>query len=293
MVGTRAQGIETMNWLGKVFVVLILIMSLVFMGLAMAVYATHKNWKDIIEGPNGLAAQLQQAQTENQKLTDQHNRKVEELDAEILAAEQQVRKLESERVALIARNAEMQAERDQLVQERREATAAVAATQANNDKLAADAATLRQQIRDEQQARDTAFNATLAATEELHQLRNEYESALERSQDLTRRNAGMEHIMRAEGLDPAADPSGVVPTVDGIVSQIRRIAGGQLAEVTIGTDDGLKEGNKLHVYRGSRYLGRLEVVETSPDKAVGRVERAYQQGAIQEGDRVATRLTTN
>ena len=40
-----------MNWLGKVFVVLILIMSLVFMGLAMAVYATHKNWKEIIEGP--------------------------------------------------------------------------------------------------------------------------------------------------------------------------------------------------------------------------------------------------
>jgi hypothetical protein len=282
-----------MNWLGKVFVVLILIMSLVFMGLAMAVYATHKNWREIIEGTNGLAAQLQQAQTTNNQLTEQHNRKVEELDAEIQAAEQRARQLEAERVALIARNAEMQAERDQLVQERREATAAVAATQANNDKLAADAATLRQQIRDEQQARDAAFNATLAATEELHQLRNDFEAARERQQQLTRQNAGMEHIMRAEGLDPAADPSGVVPTVDGIVSQIRRVAGGQLAEVTIGADDGLKEGNKLHVYRGSRYLGRLEVVETSPDKSVGRVERAYQQGAIQEGDRVATRLTTN
>jgi hypothetical protein len=268
-------------------------MSLVFMGLAMAVYATHKNWREIIEGTNGLAAQLQQAETKNTQLTEQHNRKVEELDAEIQAAEQRARQLEAERVALIARNAEMQAERDQLVQERREATAAVAATQANNDKLAADAATLRQQIRDEQQARDAAFNATLAATEELHQLRNDFEAAQERQQQLTRQNASMEHIMRAEGLDPAADPSGVVPTVDGLVSQIRRVAGGQLAEVTIGADDGLKEGNKLHVYRGSRYLGRLEVVETSPDKSVGRVERAYQQGAIQEGDRVATRLTTN
>jgi hypothetical protein len=271
--------------------VLILIMSLVFMGLAMAVYATHKNWKEIIDGQNGLKAQLDQANAQNQTLTTQHNRKVEELDAEIQAAERRAVQLESERVALIARNAEMQAERDQLVQERRGATAAVAATQANNDKLAADAATMRQQIRDEQQARDAAFNATLAATEELHQLRNEYEAALERSQQLSQQNAGMAHIMRAEGLDPAADPSGVVPTVDGIVSQIRRVAGGQLAEVTIGADDGLKEGNRLHVYRGSRYLGRLEVVETSPDKSVGRVERAYQQGAIQEGDRVATRLT--
>jgi hypothetical protein len=280
-----------MNWLGKVFVVLILVMSLVFMGLAMAVYATHKNWKDIIDGPNGLATQLQTANQENERLKAQHNRRVEELDAEVAAAEQQVRKLEAERVGLIARNAEFQAERDQLVQERREATAAVAATQANNDKLASDSATMRQQIRDEQQARDVAFKATLAATEELHQIRNEYEAALERAQQLTTKNAGMAHMMRAGGLDPEADPNGVVPTVDGIVTEIRRVAGGQLVELSIGSDEGLREGNTVEVFRGSRYLGRLEILQTSPDKSVARVDRRYQQGAIQEGDRVATRLS--
>ena len=72
-----------MNWLGKVFVVLILIMSLVFMGLAMAVYATHKNWKEVIDGPNGLAARSFSKQKQRTtQLTEQHNRKVEELDAE-------------------------------------------------------------------------------------------------------------------------------------------------------------------------------------------------------------------
>jgi hypothetical protein len=280
-----------MNWLGKVFVVLILVMSLVFMGLAMAVYATHKNWKDIIEGPNGLAAQLQEANQQNEQIKAQHNRRVEELDAEIAAGEQQIRKLEAERVALIARNAEFQAERDQLVQERREATAAVAATQANNDKLATDAVAMRQQIRDEQQARDTAFKATLAATEELHRIRNDYKAARERAQQLTSQNAGMAHMMRAEGLDPEADPSGVVPTVDGIVTEIRRVAGGQLVELSIGSDEGLREGNTVEVFRGSRYLGRLEILQTSPDKSVARVDRRYLQGAIQEGDRVATRLS--
>jgi hypothetical protein len=280
-----------MNWLGKVFVVLILVMSLVFMGLAMAVYATHKNWKDVIDGPNGLAARLQEETQENDQLKAQHNQRVEELDAEIAAAEQQVRKLEAERVALIARNAEFQAERDQLVQERREATAAVAATQANNDKLASDAAAMRQQIRDEQQARDAAFKATLAATEELHRIRNDYEAAQERARQLTSQNAGMAHMMRAEGLDPEADPSGVVPTVDGIVTEIRRVAGGQLVELSIGADEGLREGNTVEVFRGSRYLGRLEILQTSPDKSVARVDRRYQQGAIQEGDRVATRLS--
>ena len=42
--------------------------------------------------------------------------------------------------------------------------------------------------------------------------------------------------------------------------------------------------------RGGKYLGRLDIIETSPDKAVARVDRRFQQGTIQEGDRVATRI---
>src|SRR5688572_24406919 len=248
----RTQGIETMNWLGKVFVVLILIMSLVFMGLAMAVYATHKNWKEVIDGPNGLKAQLEQENQENEQLKQLHNRREQELTAEKDAAERRLSQLESERDALVARNNEIQTELDQLKQERRDATAAVAATQANNDRLAADATALRQQVRTEQQARDTAFQATLAATEALHQLRNEYETARERSEQLTKQVAGMTTVMKENGMDPATDPSGVVPTVDGVVSQVRRTGGSQLVELTIGADDGLKEGNTVEVFRGSR-----------------------------------------
>jgi len=109
-----------MNWLGKVFVVLILIMSLVFMGLAMAVYATHKNWKEVIDGPNGLKAQLEQENQENEQLKQLHNRREQELTAEKDAAERRLSQLESERDALVARNNEIQTELDQLKQERRD-----------------------------------------------------------------------------------------------------------------------------------------------------------------------------
>ena len=68
-----------MNWLGKVFVVLILLMSIVFMSLAMMVYATHKNWREVIEGPNGLAVQLKNEQTENEQLKADYLRRDEEL----------------------------------------------------------------------------------------------------------------------------------------------------------------------------------------------------------------------
>ena len=37
-----------MNLIGKIFTVLIFVMSIVFMTMAIMVYATHKNWRDVV-----------------------------------------------------------------------------------------------------------------------------------------------------------------------------------------------------------------------------------------------------
>lgn len=279
-----------MNWLGKVFVVLILIMSVVFMTLALMVYATHKNWKDVIEGPNGLQKRLQEATAKLEQEKADHLRREEELKGEVDAEKQQVRKLETERVGLVERNTAIQTELDQKRQDERQNIAVVATTQDNNKMLSTEVTALRQQIRTKEQDRDKLFKETLEATEKLHQVSGQYESAREMSEQLTKQVAGMKTVMDAKGVDPATDPSGVVPTVDGLVSQVRRSGGAQFVEVTIGSDDGLTTGTKLEVYRGDRYLGRLDVVSTSPDKSVGKVDRRFLQGQIQEGDRVATRI---
>jgi hypothetical protein len=276
-----------MNWLGKVFVVVILILSLVFMGLAMAVYATHKNWQQV---SLDLNKKLQASQAENQKLQTEHNRRIEELESAKTAAEQQAAKLDAERVALAEHNAQIQAELDGLRQNQRVAIASVDATQKINVGLASDVTGLRKQIKDAQLDRDKLFKSALDATEELHQAAGEYNTARERNEQLTKQTAGMTAVMREKGIDPNTDPGSVVPTVEGVISKIERKAGGQLVEVTIGADDGLKAGNTLEVSRGAKYLGRVEIIQTSPDKSVGRVDRKFQQGQIQEGDRVATRI---
>jgi hypothetical protein len=276
-----------MNWLGKVFVVVIVIMSLVFMGLALAVYATHKNWQQV---SLDLNKKLQASQAENQKLQTEHNRRVEDLEREKSIAEQQVAKSEAERVSLAERFAQIQTERDGLVQNQRDHIAAVASTQKINEGLATDVTKLRTDIRGTIEARDRLFKQALDATEELHKAAGEYNTTRERNEQLTKQTAGMTAVMREKGIDPATDPGSVVPTVEGLVSKIERKAGGQLVEVTIGADDGLKAGNTLEVSRGAKYLGRVEIIQTSPDKSVGRVDRRSQQGQIQEGDRVATRI---
>ena len=51
----------SMNLVGKIFVVLIFVMSVVFMAFAMAVYATHKNWREVVAalaGSGGPSKQL-------------------------------------------------------------------------------------------------------------------------------------------------------------------------------------------------------------------------------------------
>jgi chromosome segregation ATPase len=276
-----------MNWLGKVFVVLILLMSVVFMALSMAVYATHKNWKTVADN---LQTQLTTATQESANLKTAHNRRVEELSTEIEAREQQVRKLETERVSLADRNVQIQTELDGLRQNEKAQLATMTSTQDLNKSLTAEVTGLRGQIRTEQQARDAAVATTLGATEELHQLKGEFETARTRTNQLMKQVSDMSHVMREKNIDPATDPKGVVPIVNGVVSQIRRAGGAQLVEVTIGADDGLTAGNTLEVSRGARYLGRIEILETTPDKSVGRVDRNFQQGQIQEGDRVATRI---
>jgi hypothetical protein len=280
-----------MNFLGKVFVVLVLIMSIMFMCFAVVVYTTHKNWKDLVEGPNGLRARLTQSQAELDSLKTQHDRQVEQLAAEQQAAEQQATKLETERNLLVQTNASIQGELDQLKQQQRDHTAAIASTQKNNEDLSAQVADLGRQKRDSELARDAQYAQMLTATEQRNQLVGQLETTTERNMQLTSQVSNMTRVMEANGINPATNAGAVTPTVDGVVSRIQRSGGTQLVEVTIGADDGLKSGDTLEVFRGSKYLGRLNIMQTSPDKSVGQVNRRFQQGQIQEGDRVATRLS--
>ena len=78
------------------------------------------------------------------------------------------------------------------------------------------------------------------------------------------------------------------PQVDGVVTAVRD---SNLIEVSMGRDEGIRRGHTLDVYRATgTYLGRLKVIETSSDRAVGRIVPEFLQGVIRKGDRVASRL---
>ena len=92
-----------MNLLGKIFVGLIAVMSLVFMSFAMMVYGTHRNWKAEIEREDknspdkgGWKQKLIVKQEENKKLEELKESLQTTLSKEVDSKMAQLAKLQSE-----------------------------------------------------------------------------------------------------------------------------------------------------------------------------------------------------
>ncbi|QDV72375.1 hypothetical protein [Botrimarina mediterranea] len=279
-----------MNFLGKILVVTLFVLSIGYMWLAVSVYSTHRHWKNEAEAAQ---KQLSEERARFQALQSSSNALESQLKAEAESALQQVRKLETEATRLAEDNQRIQRQLNELSTDARQAVEAVTATQQNNNQLAEEVLRIRDDISKAIKEKDDSFDVALKATEELQSIRNDLESALETQRDLVAETGRMTRVMESEGLDPNTPADGITPRVDGFVSRTQRKGGVQLVEISIGDDDGLRIGDTVEVFRDTKYKGRLEILKTAPDRAVGRVDTRFQQGPIQEGDRVATRLNLN
>jgi hypothetical protein len=273
-----------MNLLGKIFTVLILVASIALMMVAMLVYSTHRNWQDAY---NQLNTKFQAAQTANANAETQYLAQITQLKSEQSAAVQDVAKLETERNLIVSQNQAIQKEVDQLRQDQAQSVALVKATEENINRLTVEVTGLRDSIRVAQQERDEQFHTTLKATSELHSVGGQLQQLEERSAQVVAQLADVTAKATEGGVDLQGE---FVPRVRGKVSKSRRSTEGQLIEITIGADDGVRPGQTVEIFRGERYLGRAEIMKADPDRAVGRIIREFQQGQIQENDDVATKL---
>jgi chromosome segregation ATPase len=164
-------------------------------------------------------------------------------------------------------------------------------TQANAAKSYDELKKLRADILTAQKERDDHFNKVVKLTDQVNQLENEKEQLRKRSVDMANDVARADQLLRKLGYDKNRDYSEIPPTVDGT---ILATPGAGLVEISIGADQGLIEKHQLEVYRvsggQSTYVGRIEVVKTSPDRAVCKIDPKFQQSNMMVGDRVATKI---
>lgn len=287
-----------MNLVGKIFTVLIFVMSLVFASFAVIVYATHKNWREIVlrpaeqvgvDKPLGLKWQLDQARGRAQELKDQLGAAEMALTKEKLAHQSNLNKLGLEVKNLKEANAREQQRNTQLTEEKNKATEALAAIEARNGALLTETTDLRDKWRGAVRERDEKHDQLVQRTDLMIQAESELNRLKEKMARVTEQYNGAMKVIQYWGLNP--DPDSLsAPALNALVTAVR---GNGLVEISVGSDDGVRKGAKLRVVRadGSMYLGQIEVLEVQTDRAVCRIVQGTQQGAINQGDQVRHDLT--
>ncbi len=292
-----------MNLVGKILTVFILVMSLVFMSFAVAVYATHQNWRDVVMRPKqeagpgkppGLTHQLQDERTKNDDLQAAKNALEARLTAERDAAVQALAKLGSEFDQLKLQHDQLRKDFDAIDQERREALAQMKNTEARlaalRVEIEGDQNTLglRQEKLQAQKQREQYFNEVLRLTDEKHNLVNQLKSFRDRQRVLQQDLDKAVAVLRLHDLKPEPDLyRSQPPLLDGYV---RGTQGDKYVEISLGSDEGLLKGHTLEVYRPSGYVARIEVVKTDIDRSVCQLVPGTVQSRVQRNDLVTSKL---
>jgi peptidoglycan hydrolase CwlO-like protein len=289
-----------MNLVGKIFTVLILVMAMFFLGLTVAVYATHKNWMRVVDNSQplpgeklGLKQELQKAEDRNKELTDAKARLERTQAAELAAAEQVRGKLETENDKLKRERKGLEEDLAKQTQDVRDAVAALNRAQDETTRARKELEGLRTEVRQAQKDRDDHFKEVVRVTDEMNQTQNEVSRLKALNTTLTQDLAKAKEVLGKFGLKP--EPELYVGTppkdLDGVVTGV---TGDGTVQISLGEDAGLLPKHRMEVYRigpaGNTYVGRIEVVRVAADAAVCKIIPEFMKSTVQQGDRVASNL---
>jgi hypothetical protein len=277
-----------MTFVGKLLVVLIFVMTIVFMSFTLMVYSSHQNWRKAVEDPNtGFKVRLEQARQENSRLEAKRQETLNQLALERAARAQAIAELEARSAGLEKQLATTDEQLRNLQIEHGKAVQTMETAQNQMSALRTEVDHLSQEVRRTRQDRDAQLALVGEMTNRLEEREGELSRAKEQNRQLVSRLAQAQLVLDRHDLSPDMPVDDLPPELDGVVTAVRH----GLIEVSLGADDGLRRGHKLDVYsENGSYLGRLEVTQTSPDRSVGRLLPEFQQGVIRKDDRVATRL---
>ncbi len=288
-----------MTFVGKMLIVLQLILSLLFMAFAGAVRTVEKNWKQVTsdtrdnlkvekdfhqstqnsynEFKNATTARLADLDTRSKKRLADFNREKNRADN----LQQQLNSLktshDTQRTVAQLEGDEAKFRRIEAVEQR----------QVNMGLHT----NLVESVRTNRGLEDIIFDLRLQLGQrEVRHLVMLDELKTARIE--ARRKGGGLGALPSEDIEPP-------PPIDGQVVSSRYGIGNRIlyVEVSIGGDDGIKEGQQLTVYRPgdgnavrTKYLGQIRIIQVFADKAVGTVQEKAKNGVIAKGDNVTSKL---
>lgn len=289
-----------MSFLGKILIVAQLVLSVLFMCAAGAVFSTHTNW---MKRYDEQKAQFEKQQTEHAAEIANLNQRI---DAEMKKAADQ----EARANAIVGREQQLTQQVAALTQtnnslnQQLQRQTGLAETKSNEAEFR-QAEAERQRVQNETLSKslDEQIRKTVALQDEMGTLKQTYEALVAQHAETSKELAALQKIVRAAELPTDAQSvtalSEPPPPVEGVVQEVRKDQTNRtkFVYISLGSDDGLRVGHELDAYRTAernngraKYLGRIKIWSVLPDTAVGLVVEAAKNGIIEVGDNVTTKL---
>jgi hypothetical protein len=254
--------------------------------LAVATFATHKNWKaDAIALKAKLEASQQQLKERDAELLNSKSELAVEQAARRAALATLQAKLQLQLADLIKINEELRGKNSSLTEQ----TQAAKIAEETLASITAEVTKLRNDIRLAQQDRDEQYLKAVALVDKLNQAESLRERLAEQNRQLQDDYARLSNVAQKKGFDARTLVSQIPPPLDGKVTGVDEAKG--LVQISLGADDGLKRGHTLQVFRGTQYLGEIILREVDADKSVGDINKKLQRGRIKKDDNVTTKLS--
>ena len=275
-----------MNLLGKLFIVLIFIGSIMLMSFSVALYATHKNWK---KQADTLTVELDKKKKELTNLQDAK------------AAMEAGMKLELKRqvdksVGLARKTEELKEDYKNVQNENARLIADRELAQATTQSALAEVKALRERL-------DEVSETLVKAQREWVEMSTDLVKEMDKAHSLAIQLANYQstcaqlakdyrdamEVLRIFGRlpNPALYQEHPPAGIQGIVTEVRERG---VIEISIGSDSGLVKGHQLDIVRNrdgrSSYIGKIEVTHTLADRAVAKVMPEFRRGVVQRGDEV-------
>lgn len=277
-----------MNLVGKIFVSLIAIMSIVFFSLTLVLYAQHKNWK---EDSSAKQEQITKLQKDQSTLSAQKKALETQIETDRVAYEQTISALRDVEQELKIQNDQLTEKEKDMERDLQQRLDVIAANNATIKDYQVNIETITKDLAAAQEQRAGYLQNLADAINRMHELAAIRGDLEQKNLELTQEFDKAKAVLNMNGLEPNPELyDKTLPfQVKGKIQAVQEGPRG-LIMITLGSDDGLKRGHQLEVARDSSYLGKIEVVTVEPHRAVCRVLPEFRQGTMKEGDDVASKF---
>ena len=282
-----------MTTVGKILVVLHLVLSIMFMAFAGAVFTAQNNWR---AAEKKAAAALAAANTKVRDMQAEFDKERADSADKISKLTDNVTKLTGEKTALTTQVATLDLDNKQLrkdVDQQRD-LADLKSTEATERKKEADLqrgkngelfVSREELVKNLNDTEDKRFALDVQLTqvsEKYDQLLNDFKT--------------MKSFLASKNL--TTDPKQMIvqtappPPVEGVVTEVRKAekSSRELIEISVGSDDGLVVGHKLTLFRGDKYVAEIRLTLVQADKSVGYIYTKAKNAVVNVGDTATTKL---